>query len=84
MSLHCGGNYLLDFNPRPREEGDYDRANAGKRLLYFNPRPREEGDGKASQDYRVSLYFNPRPREEGDCTKTAVFAPLALFQSTPS
>ena len=33
-----------DFNPRPREEGDFTRmANAWARID-FNPRPREEGD----------------------------------------
>ena len=33
-----------DFNPRPREEGDY-TANSLARYEYdFNPRPREEGD----------------------------------------
>ncbi len=35
----------LDFNPRPREEGDRPctRGDVGK--CHFNPRPREEGDG---------------------------------------
>ena len=35
---------IRDFNPRPREEGDYRRIQDSERLGDFNPRPREEGD----------------------------------------
>ena len=34
----------LDFNPRPREEGDQLQSGRYSRQQYFNPRPREEGD----------------------------------------
>ncbi len=34
----------LDFNPRPREEGDRGLRKSKKERRYFNPRPREEGD----------------------------------------
>ena len=35
---------FVDFNPRPREEGDGSyRDNVGA-PINFNPRPREEGD----------------------------------------
>ena len=33
-----------NFNPRPREEGDYQLQCERFILAYFNPRPREEGD----------------------------------------
>ena len=34
----------VDFNPRPREEGDDLLMRLSLKLRYFNPRPREEGD----------------------------------------
>ena len=41
--LHRGKT--LYFNPRPREEGDFNKADTrNKRMDNFNPRPREEGD----------------------------------------
>ena len=57
----------LNFNPRPREEGDFntDRQTA-KLFIYFNPRPREEGDKPRLNRGFVPRDFNPRPREEGD------------------
>ena len=33
-----------NFNPRPREEGDYQVCGYVKGCKDFNPRPREEGD----------------------------------------
>ena len=36
--------YRPYFNPRPREEGDYDLTEPKDSNTYFNPRPREEGD----------------------------------------
>ena len=33
-----------NFNPRPREEGDYSQQAGYQLIRYFNPRPREEGD----------------------------------------
>ena len=45
---------VLDFNPRPREEGDSFHCLYYTAPLYFNPRPREEGD-KLSCD---SIKFN--------------------------
>ena len=35
----------LNFNPRPREEGDMSQSRENLLSFYFNPRPREEGDG---------------------------------------
>ena len=35
---------MPNFNPRPREEGDFPTWGNGMTYLYFNPRPREEGD----------------------------------------
>ena len=35
---------VIDFNPRPREEGDFFQFLNVIFFLYFNPRPREEGD----------------------------------------
>ena len=34
----------MDFNPRPREEGDENTYTNKGRPKHFNPRPREEGD----------------------------------------
>ena len=61
----------LNFNPRPREEGDHHFSVIKCELVYFNPRPREEGDPLTERRYFVKFDFNPRPREEGDTFSTA-------------
>ena len=63
----------MDFNPRPREEGDAQKTVRFKLIFYFNPRPREEGDIYLSRCTFSIFYFNPRPREEGDCRTQALF-----------
>ncbi len=37
-------NLLLDFNPRPHEEGDKNAVGKDSWMEDFNPRPHEEGD----------------------------------------
>ena len=37
-------DYVFNFNPRPREEGDSDCSDLRNVPRDFNPRPREEGD----------------------------------------
>ena len=39
----------MNFNPRPREEGDPGNQTRDTLLKNFNPRPREEGD-----NYKIS------------------------------
>ena len=56
----------LNFNPRPREEGDCHGAYHCPASKNFNPRPREEGDTRGCCKLLICGYFNPRPREEGD------------------
>ena len=58
--------HRLDFNPRPREEGDSLGVCLVHARLYFNPRPREEGDATPDANTIRGIDFNPRPREEGD------------------
>ena len=43
------GKIHIDFNPRPREEGDNYHVTAVPGQKHFNPRPREEGDSKFIQ-----------------------------------
>ena len=57
---------VYDFNPRPREEGDYRFPTRGTIPQHFNPRPREEGDNVLKVCRICGCNFNPRPREEGD------------------
>ena len=57
---------IMDFNPRPREEGDLNYNDRRLQIQYFNPRPREEGDKRGQSDGNERRCFNPRPREEGD------------------
>ena len=74
----------VDFNPRPRMEGDRE-IKAPKGLpVYFNPRPRMEGDRHARSSFDLTKYFNPRPRMEGDLLSKARQLSLHRFQSTPS
>ena len=40
--------YMVNFNPRPREEGDVAHTGTVSDVGNFNPRPREEGDTTAS------------------------------------
>ena len=56
----------LDFNPRPREEGDVKPPVTITMVFDFNPRPREEGDISLPINEGIKVNFNPRPREEGD------------------
>ena len=37
-------NELINFNPRPRKEGDRRRHKKINKTGNFNPRPRKEGD----------------------------------------
>ena len=60
---------VLDFNPRPREEGDRHNSDNNECGGDFNPRPREEGDPCLCENCVIVLYFNPRPREEGDTSR---------------
>ena len=50
----------LNFNPRPREEGDQRYYTEKQRRFYFNPRPREEGDKYVRSIYlrsvRISIH----------------------------
>ena len=57
---------FIDFNPRPRKEGDTGKHKNPKTSSHFNPRPRKEGDHAPEKFPRVAVYFNPRPRKEGD------------------
>ena len=50
---------LIDFNPRPREEGDRSFQSAFRPGAYFNPRPREEGDllfNTRGFDMKISIH----------------------------
>ena len=50
----------LNFNPRPREEGDFFGGIRYLKSDYFNPRPREEGDllkiGAKSNKIVISIH----------------------------
>ena len=63
---HTGTVSDVDFNPRPRKEGDV-RIRTRFYLKHdFNPRPRKEGDHVRSKSGAIATHFNPRPRKEGD------------------
>ena len=55
-----------DFNPRPREEGDWTKCddNEYTRISIHALVKRATGSGFVG--VRFWFYFNPRPREEGD------------------
>ena len=52
--------HAIDFNPRPREEGDNIHRAYNSRGRNFNPRPREEGDlspfGAEGDDKMISIH----------------------------
>ena len=74
----------LNFNPRPREEGDNCFIEFILFSTYFNPRPREEGDADPLAGAGSFWDFNPRPREEGDLSQWLKTSMNTVFQSTPS
>ena len=43
----------MNFNPRPREEGDIVINGSWRYPSHFNPRPREEGDSQPSSVYAI-------------------------------
>ena len=45
----------VDFNPRPREEGDRIKIYKKTIAKYFNPRPREEGDKRGFEQIAGKL-----------------------------
>ena len=69
---------IVNFNPRPREEGDSHRCDKCYSLWHFNPRPREEGDLFPTAIFSDHSYFNPRPREEGD-TQTGLIRRHSIY-----
>ena len=76
--------HLINFNPRPREEGDFINFTHRPQINYFNPRPREEGDAVNNSYCKTVCDFNPRPREEGDSQAWRKSRLVSRFQSTPS
>ena len=48
-------SHCLNFNPRPREEGDPIYGILACRQVNFNPRPREEGDYYAKKGLVVQI-----------------------------
>ena len=58
--------FLDDFNPLPRKEGDKQRQHVKSRYRYFNPLPRKEGDHDVTTISIDNNDFNPLPRKEGD------------------
>ena len=51
----------LNFNPRPREEGDKRGFDCGGKVDHFNPRPREEGDVAVDNADLFSELFQSTP-----------------------
>ena len=75
---------VLDFNPRPREEGDkiYDlKAKIWNISIHALVKRATHPDSNGGCYRR---YFNPRPREEGDGSGMQGELYLTRFQSTPS
>ena len=75
---------MLDFNPRPREEGDYLRFQSIRvRTISIHALVKR---ATRAIFYRVTddINFNPRPREEGDDFFVQVYKNVTRFQSTPS
>ena len=52
---------FVDFNPRPREEGDIKAYQIVQRERYFNPRPREEGDLSQAASFSLTSLFQSTP-----------------------
>ncbi len=53
--------FLLYFNPRPREEGDFSFCFFAICVGDFNPRPREEGDASVLLFYSFRQVFQSTP-----------------------
>ena len=58
---------VLDFNPRPREEGDYfDELYITDIIQISIHALVKRATCNLYDSYVIVMYFNPRPREEGD------------------
>ena len=51
----------LNFNPRPREEGDGRKTPSKALADNFNPRPREEGDRENRGNVSIPMIFQSTP-----------------------
>ena len=71
-TLLCGRRriYYVDFNPRPRKEGDSSLRNGGRSGCYFNPRPRKEGDSEALQIFfKLAISIHALVKRATFCAK---------------
>ena len=73
-----------DFNPRPREEGDFVHLSSKIPLLISIHALVKRATNNFEYPNIYQIDFNPRPREEGDVKMTDTIAEYRQFQSTPS
>ena len=76
--------HLINFNPRPREEGDFITIISRITISDFNPRPREEGDCFRKSLRGRSSLFQSTPSWRGRPDFATPLSYCWQFQSTPS
>ena len=75
---------VVNFNPRPREEGDKCFIKSILFGTYFNPRPREEGDQPIWWSTQKQERFQSTPSWRGRHRNVGLSYSAGIFQSTPS
>ena len=67
----------MNFNPRPRKEGDTSFCNGGRSGSYFNPRPRKEGDRYTNTPRKFLLLISIHALVKRATTLTVTGAAIA-------
>ena len=73
-----------DFNPHPREGGDWSGITLEVTSDNFNPHPREGGDQLSASCFPLTHNFNPHPREGGDGSGIAIIQVIRISIHTPA
>ena len=75
--------FPLDFNPRPRKEGDPIFAPILSFFVVFQSTPSQRGRLTSRLSRLPQKYFNPRPRKEGDSRKFTTSTKAKYFNPRP-
>ena len=73
----------MNFNPRPRKEGDVRPNDFTKSFGNFNPRPRKEGDLVHNANFVANFRFQSTPSQRGRLTAFFLLSARRYFNPRP-
>ena len=74
---------MVNFNPRPREEGDAEILERKFKLCISIHALVKRATNFEAQTHKIYGHFNPRPREEGDRQSKWLYLRLGYFNPRP-